>query len=40
MAGRPVVRDGGLTDELPGRVLHSGRDTDTVLARGAEAVLA
>jgi N-acyl-D-aspartate/D-glutamate deacylase len=40
VAGRPVVRDGRVTEELPGRVLRSGVDTDTVRARGAEAVLA
>ena len=28
--GRDVVRDGVVTDERPGRVLRSGRDTDTV----------
>jgi N-acyl-D-aspartate/D-glutamate deacylase len=40
VAGRLVVTDGRVTDELPGRVLRSGVDTDTVRARGAEAVLA
>jgi N-acyl-D-aspartate/D-glutamate deacylase len=33
VAGRPVVIDGATTDELPGRLLRSGRDTDTVRAR-------
>ncbi len=33
VSGRAVVRDGKLTGDLPGRVLRSGRDTDTVLAR-------
>jgi N-acyl-D-aspartate/D-glutamate deacylase len=40
VGGRPVVAGGRLTEELPGRVLHSGRDTETVRARGVEAVLA
>jgi N-acyl-D-aspartate/D-glutamate deacylase len=31
--GRPVVEDGALTDEIPGRLLRSGRDVDTVTAR-------
>jgi N-acyl-D-aspartate/D-glutamate deacylase len=30
VAGREVVRDGVVTDERPGRVLRSGRDTETV----------
>jgi N-acyl-D-aspartate/D-glutamate deacylase len=30
VAGREVVRDGRVTDERPGRVLRSGRDTETV----------
>jgi N-acyl-D-aspartate/D-glutamate deacylase len=30
VAGREVVRDGTVTDERPGRVLRSGRDTETV----------
>jgi N-acyl-D-aspartate/D-glutamate deacylase len=38
VAGRPVVQDGALTDELPGRLLRSGRDTETVRARGTAAV--
>jgi N-acyl-D-aspartate/D-glutamate deacylase len=33
VAGRPVVVDGALTGERPGRLLRSGRDTETVLAR-------
>jgi N-acyl-D-aspartate/D-glutamate deacylase len=40
VAGRPVVRDGTLTADLPGRLLRSGRDTETVRARGPQAVLA
>jgi N-acyl-D-aspartate/D-glutamate deacylase len=39
VAGQPVVRYGTLTSELPGRLLRSGRDTETVRARGPEAVL-
>ncbi|HSS08881.1 MAG TPA: amidohydrolase family protein [Acidimicrobiales bacterium] len=38
VAGQPVVKDGGLTQQLPGRLLRSGRDTETVRARGTEAV--
>jgi N-acyl-D-aspartate/D-glutamate deacylase len=30
VAGREVVRDGAVTDQRPGRVLRSGRDTETV----------
>ncbi len=30
VGGRPVVVDGELTDDRPGRVLRSGADTDTV----------
>jgi N-acyl-D-aspartate/D-glutamate deacylase len=30
VAGREVVRDGAVTEERPGRVLRSGRDTYTV----------
>jgi N-acyl-D-aspartate/D-glutamate deacylase len=30
VAGQDVVRDGVVTDERPGRVLRSGRDTETV----------
>ncbi len=30
VAGRTVVSEGALTDERPGRVLRSGRDTETV----------
>jgi N-acyl-D-aspartate/D-glutamate deacylase len=30
--GSEIVRDGELTGALPGHVLRSGRDTDTVLA--------
>jgi N-acyl-D-aspartate/D-glutamate deacylase len=30
VAGREVVRDGEVTDQRPGRVLRSGRDTETV----------
>jgi N-acyl-D-aspartate/D-glutamate deacylase len=33
VGGRPVVIDGTLTGERPGRLLRSGRDTETVLAR-------
>jgi hypothetical protein len=40
VAGQPVVQDGALTANLPGRLLRSGRDTETVRARGAQAVLA
>jgi len=32
--GRDIVVDGKETGELPGRVLHSGRDTDTVTVPG------
>ena len=39
VGGQPVVRHGTLTAELPGRLLRSGRDTETVRARGPEAVL-
>src|SRR6516162_134664 len=34
VGGQPVVRHGTLTAELPGRLLRSGRDTETVRARG------
>jgi N-acyl-D-aspartate/D-glutamate deacylase len=30
VSGREVLTDGTVTDERPGRVLRSGRDTDTV----------
>jgi N-acyl-D-aspartate/D-glutamate deacylase len=40
VAGQPVVQDGVLTTNLPGQLLRSGRDTETVRARGAQAVLA
>ncbi|MCU1463656.1 MAG: N-acyl-D-aspartate/D-glutamate deacylase [Acidimicrobiales bacterium] len=33
IAGREVVRAGELTGDLPGRVLRSGRDSETVTAR-------
>jgi N-acyl-D-aspartate/D-glutamate deacylase len=33
VAGGHVVADGELTDELPGRLVRSGRDTETVPAR-------
>jgi N-acyl-D-aspartate/D-glutamate deacylase len=39
VSGRPVVLHGALTADLPGRLLRSGRDTETVKARGSEAVL-
>jgi N-acyl-D-aspartate/D-glutamate deacylase len=39
VAGHPVVRHGTLTAEMPGRLLRSGRDTETVRARGPEAAL-
>jgi N-acyl-D-aspartate/D-glutamate deacylase len=35
--GTEVVRHGELTGELPGRVLRSGRDSDTVRVPGAAA---
>jgi N-acyl-D-aspartate/D-glutamate deacylase len=35
--GTEVVRHGELTDELPGKVLRSGRDSDTVRVPGAAA---
>jgi hypothetical protein len=34
--GSPVVRDAALTDALPGSVLRSGRDTETVLTGAAQ----
>jgi N-acyl-D-aspartate/D-glutamate deacylase len=36
VAGGHVVADGELTDELPGQLVRSGRDTQTVPARPAE----
>ncbi|MFL6239821.1 MAG: amidohydrolase family protein [Actinomycetes bacterium] len=33
VAGRAVVRDGAYTGDLPGRLLRSGRDSETVTAR-------
>jgi N-acyl-D-aspartate/D-glutamate deacylase len=32
--GRPIVVDGEATGETPGRLLRSGRDTDTVSVGG------
>ena len=37
VAGGHVVADGELTDELPGRLVRSGRDTETVPARPTDA---
>jgi hypothetical protein len=34
VAGRDIVCDGQVTGELPGRVIRSGRDTDTVTVPG------
>jgi N-acyl-D-aspartate/D-glutamate deacylase len=34
VGGTPIVADGELTDARPGRLLRSGRDTDTVTASG------
>ena len=34
VAGRDIVRDGKPTGDLPGRVIRSGRDTDTVTVPG------
>jgi hypothetical protein len=31
--GRPTVVDGQTTGDLPGKVLRSGRDTETVATR-------
>jgi N-acyl-D-aspartate/D-glutamate deacylase len=36
VAGTPVVVDGTLTGERPGRLLRSGRDTETVHARSGQ----
>jgi N-acyl-D-aspartate/D-glutamate deacylase len=33
VGGRSIVIDGSLTGERPGRLLRSGRDTETVFAR-------
>lgn len=38
--GEPIVENGAYTDAMPGRVLRSGRDTDTVLARDLAAAAA
>ena len=35
--GTEVVRAGELTGELPGKILRSGRDSDTVRVPGAAA---
>ena len=35
--GTEVVRHGELTGELPGQILRSGRDSDTVRVPGAVA---
>jgi N-acyl-D-aspartate/D-glutamate deacylase len=36
VAGEDVAVEGELTDHRPGRLIRSGRDTDTVLARAAD----
>ena len=38
VAGREVARDGEYTGEMPGRVLRSGRDSQTVTVRDAHAL--
>jgi N-acyl-D-aspartate/D-glutamate deacylase len=35
VSGQPIIRDGARTGDRPGRVIRSGRDTDTVTVPGA-----